>query len=54
MDDGSFIYKCSVRVGSLFTELGLHYEDGIDAQILTVNAAGFSTPSQGHGAFMPE
>jgi hypothetical protein len=47
------VYICTIRVGDLFNELYLNYEDGIDAQILTVNAAGFSTPSQGHGAVMP-
>jgi hypothetical protein len=37
----------------LFNELDLNFEDEINAQVITVNAAGFSEPAQGHGAFMP-
>lgn len=37
----------------MYNELGLAFEDEINAQVITVNAAGFSDPAQGYGAFMP-
>lgn len=46
--------SCTVPVGMLYNELRLEEGDVVDAQVITVNAAGFSDPGRGAGAFVPE
>jgi hypothetical protein len=46
--------SCTVPIMLLYSEFKLVGSQSINAQILTVNRAGFSLPAQGAGANMPE